>query len=94
MIPLQGGKQQMSDETIMSSFAEIRENLAKSLTKTEFQSLYSKNVWNQIDLMKDEMDSIKKEVASNQEKNKYIGHITEGIEKYQEFINDSFEKVY
>lgn len=32
--------------------------------------------------MKDEMDSIKKEVASNQEKNKYIGHITEGIEKY------------
>lgn len=23
-----------------------------------------------------------------------MGHITEGIEKYEEFISDSFEKVY
>lgn len=35
MAPLQNG-QQISEEAIVQGFAELRENMAKVLTKTEF----------------------------------------------------------
>jgi len=66
--------------------------MAGALTKTEFESLYNKNIWNSLNQMKDEMDSLKKEVKSHEEQRKYLGHITEGIEKYEEFIAGSFQR--
>lgn len=59
MIPLEKNKP-ISEESIINGFAELRENMARSLTKTEFESLYNKNIWNNLNQIRDEMDSLKK----------------------------------
>jgi hypothetical protein len=51
MIPIEKNKP-INEEAILNGFAEIRENLAKSLTKIEFESLYNKNIWNTLNIMK------------------------------------------